>query len=85
MIGKLKGIVDEIGDNFVLLDVGGVGYVVFCSVFTLRQLPPKNEAVALLIETHVREDHIHLFGFLTEEEKKLFLELNRMLLLWLLP
>lgn len=77
MIAKLKGIIETIGDGFVIVDVGGVGYLVFCSHQTLTNLPARGQAGALFIETHVREDHIHLYGFLTEEEKKWFLLLTK--------
>lgn len=63
MIGKLRGIVDEVDEDSVILDAGGVGYLVFCSARTLAALPPPGEAAQLVIETHVREDHIHFYGF----------------------
>ncbi|WP_020594402.1 Holliday junction branch migration protein RuvA [Kiloniella laminariae] len=69
MIGKLTGKVDSSGDDWVMLDVGGVGYVAFCSSRTLSALPPVGEVASLLIETHVREDHFHLFGFASQAEK----------------
>lgn len=72
MIAKLKGLVDSVGDDWCVIDVGGIGYLVFCSGRTLGNLPPVGEATALMIETHVREDHIHLFGFSTELEKDWF-------------
>lgn len=72
MIGKLKGIIDTIETNQVLLDVGGVGYVVFASPRTLSALPGEGEAAALLIDTHVREDHIHLYGFIDQAEQLWF-------------
>ena len=72
MIRKLKGIIDTIDTNSVIMDVGGVGYNAFCSSNTLRQLPQKGEAATLHIETHVREDHIHLYGFASVEEKQAF-------------
>lgn len=72
MIGKLKGIVDEIGDDHVVLDVHGVGYIAFCSVRTLSGLPSVGEALALLIETQVREDAIRLYGFVTPLEREWF-------------
>ncbi len=62
MIGKLKGIIDLCYHNYVIIDVGGVGYLVFCSSKTLSNLTP-GSSVILLIETRVREDHIHLYGF----------------------
>lgn len=72
MIARLKGIVDEIGDDGAIIDVGGVGYLVFCPGKTLQGLPKVGESVVLHIETHVREDHIHLYGFLTGGEKEWF-------------
>ena len=72
MIGKLKGIVDSTGDDWVILDVGGVGYVVSCSTRTLTSLPGTGEAAALSIETYVREDQIRLFGFTTDLEREWF-------------
>lgn len=63
MIGKLRGRIDTVEEDAVILDVGGVGYHVFCSGRTLAALPPEGEAAQLVIETHVREDHIHLYGF----------------------
>ncbi|WP_085904113.1 Holliday junction branch migration protein RuvA [Kiloniella majae] len=76
MIGKLTGKVDSTGDDWVMLDVGGVGYIVFCSSRTLSALPGEGEVTSLLIETHVREDHIHLFGFATAAEKEWYLLLG---------
>ncbi|WOC16522.1 Holliday junction branch migration protein RuvA [Pseudochrobactrum sp. MP213Fo] len=72
MIGKLKGVVDEIADDHVILDVHGVGYVVFCSVRTLGHLPASGEAAILLIETYVREDVLRLYGFGTALEREWF-------------
>ncbi len=72
MIGKLKGVVDSHGEDFVILDVHGVGYVVHCSARTLQGLPPTGEAAALAIETQVREDSIRLFGFASEAERDWF-------------
>jgi Holliday junction DNA helicase RuvA len=72
MIGKLKGIIDSYGEDFVVLDVNGVGYLVHCSVRTLQALPAAGEPVALAIETHVREDQIRLFGFLFDGEREWF-------------
>ena len=68
MIGKLTGTIDSVGEDFAILDVHGVGYLVHCSARTLQELPAVGEAVALAIETHVREDQIRLFGFLHEHE-----------------
>lgn len=63
MIAKLVGLIDSRGDDYVVLDVGGVGYLVFCSVRTLGRLPMAGQAIGLLIETQVREDAINLYGF----------------------
>lgn len=76
MIGKLKGVVDSIGDDWVLVDVHGVCYKVFCSSRTLGGLPSAGEACILSIETHVREDMIRLFGFTSDLEREWFLLLN---------
>ena len=72
MISKLTGILDSIGDDWAVIDVGGVGYLVFCSARTLAQLPGTGEAVSFVIETHIREDHIHLYGFLDQAEREWF-------------
>ncbi len=72
MIGKLKGIIDTYGEDFVIVDVSGVGYLVHCSARTLQALPARGEAVTLAIETHVREDQIKLFGFLSDVEREWF-------------
>jgi Holliday junction DNA helicase RuvA len=72
MIGKLKGIIDTYGEDYVIVDVGGVGYLVHCSARTLQALPARGEAVTLAIETHVREDQIKLFGFLSDMEREWF-------------
>ncbi|MBX9772792.1 MAG: Holliday junction branch migration protein RuvA [Xanthobacteraceae bacterium] len=72
MIGKLKGIVDSYGEDFVILDVGGVGYQVQCSARTLQELPASGQPAVLSIETYVREDQIRLFGFSTDVEREWF-------------
>jgi Holliday junction DNA helicase RuvA len=72
MIGKLKGLVEGFGEDHVIVDVQGVGYLVFCSSRTLQHLPPIGGAVALFIETQVREDAIRLFGFAAEIERDWF-------------
>lgn len=71
MIGKLKGIVDEIDDDHCVIDVGGVGYVAYCSTRTLAKLVP-GEAAVLQIETYVREDMIRLYGFGSVLEREWF-------------
>lgn len=72
MIGKLRGRVDSIAEDHLVLDVNGVGYLVFASSRILSQLADIKGEVSLAIETHVREDHIHLYGFLTEAERVWF-------------
>jgi Holliday junction DNA helicase RuvA len=72
VIAKLSGVVDSAGSDSTVIDVGGVGYLVFCSSRTLGKLPAKGQPVTLLIETHVREDHIHLYGFADAAEREWF-------------
>jgi Holliday junction DNA helicase RuvA len=72
MIGKLSGIIDSFGDDYLILDVSGVGYVVTCSSRTLQRLPARGEAASLAIETQVREDAIRLFGFTSDAERDWF-------------
>jgi len=72
MIGKLTGKIDSSTDDHCIVDVNGVGYVVFASAKTLGLLPAAGGLVSLLIETHVREDHIHLYGFASEAERQWF-------------
>jgi Holliday junction DNA helicase RuvA len=71
MIGKLKGMVDAVGEGHAIVDVGGVGYEVQASARTLRALEA-GQPVSLAIETHVREDAIRLFGFTSEVERAWF-------------
>ncbi len=70
MIGRIAGRLDHRGADHVLIDVGGVGYVVHVSDRTLAALPGPGEAVALYTELLVREDLLQLFGFLTPLEKE---------------
>lgn len=72
MIGKLKGTVDEIGEDHCVIDVHGVGYVAFCPARTLAALSGPGEAAVLFIETYVREDMIRLYGFGTALEREWF-------------
>ena len=72
MIGALTGLVDHVGKDEAVIDVGGVGYLVFASARTLDALPPAGSSVRLMIETHVREDHIHLYGFADRQERDWF-------------
>jgi holliday junction DNA helicase RuvA len=72
MIAKLAGILDAVGPEGAVIDVGGVGYLTFCSTRTLARLPSPGGVARLLIETHVREDHIHLYGFIDAAERDWF-------------
>jgi Holliday junction DNA helicase RuvA len=72
MIAKLTGLVDSQGEDWAVLDVSGVGYLVFCSGRTLGTLPRRGETARLFIDTHVREDHIHLYGFAEAAERDWF-------------
>ena len=72
MIGKLRGIIDSFGEDWVIVDVGGVGYEVHCSARTLASLPAAGEAATLAIETHVRETEIRLYGFPSDAERTWF-------------
>ncbi len=75
MIGKLTGKVDVIESDSIILDVGGVGYLVYVSGYTIAKIQ-SDAIISMIIETHVREELIHLYGFLTYEEKNCFLKLN---------
>ena len=72
MIAKLTGILDKIGEGQVVLDVNGVGYLIFCSGRTLDKFSGVTGTVSIITETHVREDHIHLYGFSDESERTWF-------------
>ncbi|MFQ0813361.1 Holliday junction ATP-dependent DNA helicase RuvA [Brucella anthropi] len=72
MIGKLKGVIDEIAEDHAVIDVHGVGYVAFCSARTLGNLGGAGEAAVLFIETYVREDMIRLYGFANQLEREWF-------------
>jgi Holliday junction DNA helicase RuvA len=71
MIGKLRGVIDAIGESHAVVDVNGVGYEVQASARTLRSLKA-GDSVSLAIETHVREDAIRLYGFSSEVERAWF-------------
>ncbi len=75
MIGKLKGLIDSIGEDEAVLDVNGVGYLVQAGGRTLSKLEIGAEA-SLHIETYVREDQFKLFGFLSEGERAWFVRLQ---------
>ncbi len=72
MIARLTGLLDAVGEGWAVIDVNGVGYRVFCSTRTLTQLPGRGESISFVIETHIREDHIHLYGFLEQGERDWF-------------
>lgn len=72
MIGKLKGVIDTIGEDFIILDVQGVGYLVHCSARTLGHMRHVGDPASLAIETHVREDSIRLYGFASDAERDWF-------------
>ncbi len=74
MIAKLTGVLDSVNgdDDFLVVDVNGVGYLVYASARTRGALPRAGEPISLYIETHIREDYIHLFGFLDATERNWF-------------
>ncbi len=72
MFAKLTGKIDTLFQDSLILDVGGVGYHVFASGRTLGLIGDAGTAVSLFIETHVREDHIHLYGFSSIQERDWF-------------
>ncbi|MEM9854344.1 MAG: Holliday junction branch migration protein RuvA [Pseudomonadota bacterium] len=70
MIGKIAGRLEMRMEDHVLVDVRGVGYIVYCSERTLSALPKRGEAIALYTDLLVREDNLQLFGFLSLAEKE---------------
>jgi len=72
VIAMLTGIIDQTSADGIVLDVNGVGYLVFASSRSIAKAPARGEPMRLLIETHVREDHIHLYGFADESEREWF-------------
>jgi Holliday junction DNA helicase RuvA len=76
MIARLAGIVESVAPDGAVIDVGGVGYLAYCSTRTIGLLPQPGGAARLLIETHVREDHIHLYGFIDATERDWFRRLT---------
>ena len=75
MYAYLKGIIADKGQNEVVIDVGGVGYQLSCSMTTLQEIPPVGESMKLYTYLSVREDAMELFGFATKEEKSMYLRL----------
>ena len=76
MIAKLRGLIDSLGEDYAIVDVNGVGYLVFASSKTLGKLA-KGVETSLLVETVVREDSITLFGFADAWEKEWFSVLTK--------
>lgn len=72
MIAKLKGLLDSVDKDRAIVDVNGVGYSVHVSELDLKKLPRAGEPIALEIHTHVREDTLELFGFVTHLDRELF-------------
>lgn len=72
MIDHLTGVVRRAGPDFVVVDVGGVGYMVSVSTSTRQLMPPPGGPVDLDIHTHVREDQLNLYGFASPEELDMF-------------
>jgi Holliday junction DNA helicase RuvA len=72
MIARLKGLVDSVDEDFAVIDVGGVGYLVHASARTLRRLGAVGTGVVLEIETRIREDAFELFGFIDRAERDWF-------------
>lgn len=76
MIGKLSGIIDSFAQDHLILDVQGVGYLVYASSRTLSRIGQKGDPASLLIDTHVREDALTLYGFADHTEQQWFRLLN---------
>ena len=76
MIAFLDGKIAAKGQNEVLMDVNGIGFQVSCSTNTLALLPPRGEPYLLWVWMSVRDDGVDLFGFSSQEEKRMFLRLT---------
>ena len=72
MIARLKGLIDDVGADWLVVDVSGVGYLVHCPARTINALPGPGMPTELYIETHVREDQIALYGFADARERECF-------------
>jgi Holliday junction DNA helicase RuvA len=72
MIARLKGTIDELGPDWLVIDVSGVGYLVHCPARTINALPGQGMPAELHIETHVRESQISLYGFAELRERECF-------------
>ena len=75
MYAYIKGTVADKGQNEVVIDAGGVGYLLSCSMTTLQEVPPVGESMKMHTYLSVREDAMELFGFATREEKNMFTRL----------
>ena len=75
MYAFLKGVIADKGQNEIVIDVGGVGYQLSCSMTTLQEIPPVGETKKVYTYLSVREDAMELFGFATKEEKSMYLRL----------
>ncbi|AHA28162.1 Holliday junction branch migration protein RuvA [Candidatus Liberibacter americanus] len=76
MIGKIKGNIDELYDDYVLIDVKGVCYIIHCPMRTLSNIGELGDSCILFIETHFRQDQIKLYGFLSDLDRKWFVLLQ---------
>ncbi|MBY7649564.1 MAG: Holliday junction branch migration protein RuvA [Candidatus Liberibacter europaeus] len=76
MIGKIKGNIEGVYDDYVLIDVQGVCYIVHCPIRTLSHIGNVGDACVLFVETHVRQDQIRLFGFLSDLDRRWFVLLQ---------
>lgn len=72
MIAKLKGVVESVSDHTLILDVGGVGYLLSCPRSTLGRIPAPGGYATLMVETVLRQESLSLYGFLTEAEQHTF-------------
>ncbi len=72
MISKLRGSLDSVDSQGLVIDVNGVGYSIACSQNTLRNLPASGDSLTLYIETLMRAEQINLYGFLTDQERSIF-------------
>ena len=79
MFAKLKGFVDLIAENYIILDVNDVGYLVYCSSKTINEIAPYKEKISLFIHTNVKEDSISLYGFNTNLEQIFFNHLKSLI------
>src|SRR4030095_1015884 len=75
MIGYLRGLLLSKKPNLILVDVHGVGYEIHIPLTSFYELPSEGSEVVVKVHTHVREDALILFGFITQREKDLFLRL----------